>query len=312
MALHRLEATAGTVYGTYSRDLSPALTIDPGDTVRFRTLDAGWNLEPWDENCMPTRKLERNPERDRGHALTGPVAIRGARPGMTLGVRIDAIVPERWGWSSGGGGPWILNGEFHATEPPEVRMRWQLDAGSMTGTNQFGHRIRLRPFMGNLGMPPAEPGFHSTFPPRPSGGNIDCKELVAGSTLYLPISVPDALFLVGDGHAAQGDGEIAGPALECGMERVDLTFTLHGDMPLTMPRAHTPAGWVTFGFHENLDTAMLQAVNEMLDLMAQLHGLTRNAALALATAVVEVRITQVVNGVRGVHAILPHDALQQV
>lgn len=310
MALHRLEPGEGAVYGAYSGDIAPALTIDSGDTVRLRTLDAGWNVDPWDQECKPGRKHPRDPARDRGHALTGPVAVRGARPGMTLAVHIDSLLPATWAWSGGGGGPWGLNREFGTLEGPEVRVRWQIDREAGNAVNQFGHRIRIRPFLGNLGMPPAEPGFHSTVPPRPNGGNFDCKELVAGSTLYLPVSVPGALFFAGDGHAAQGDGEIAGPALECGMEQVDLTFDLMEGLDLPLPRAHTPVGWITFGFDPDLNVAMVQAVNGMLDLMEQQYGLSRKAALALGTAVVDLRITQVVNEVRGVHALLPHDAIE--
>ena len=147
------------------------------------------------------------------------------------------------------------------------------------------------------------------MPPHVTGGNIDCKELVAGSTLYLPIAVPGGLFSVGDGHAVQGDGEVCVTAIECPMERVDLTFELEPGLQLATPRAHTPAGWITFGFHEDLDEAMLIALEAMLDLMGELHGLSRQEAFGLASLVVDLRITQVVNQVRGVHALLPHGAI---
>lgn len=110
---------------------------------------------------------------------------------------------------------------------------------------------------GVYGMPPAKPGVHSTIPPRPTGGNIDCKELIAGSTLYLPIEVEGGLFSTGDGHVAQGDGEVSITAIECPMERVDLSFEVLDDMPLSTPIAKTAAGWVTMGFHEDLDEAMV-------------------------------------------------------
>jgi acetamidase/formamidase len=166
----------------------------------------------------------------------------------------------------------------------------------------------MRPFVGNLGMPPAEPGRHSTFPPRFCGGNLDCKELVAGSTLYLPIAVAGGLFSLGDGHAVQGDGEVSGPALECPMERVSVTFTLLNDMPLRMPQADTPAGWLAFGVHEDLDEAMWLALDGMLDALER-RGYDRKEALMLASLTVDLRITQIVNGMKGVHAILPHGAL---
>src|SRR5438105_11776630 len=125
----------------------------------------------------------------------------------------------------------------------------------MAGESANGRRIALRPFMGVMGMPPDEPGVHSTTPPRPTGGNIDCKELVAGSTLFLPIAVPGGLFSVGDGHGVQGDGEVCTTAIECPMERVELGFRLRDDIHLRYPRAHTPAGWITLGFDRDLDEA---------------------------------------------------------
>ena len=163
--------------------------------------------------------------------------------------------------------------------------------------------------MGVFGMPAAEPGIQSTTPPRRTGGNIDCKELGVGSTLYLPIEVAGGLFSVGDGHAVQADGEISGTAIECPIERVDLTFDLHDDMPLTAPVAETPDAWIALGFHEDLDEALVSALEAMLALLKRLHGLERLDALALASLVVDFRITQAVNGVRGVHAVLPHGVL---
>jgi acetamidase/formamidase len=190
-----------------------------------------------------------------------------------------------------------------------MALLWSLDRDRMIGRDQFGHEVPLKPFLGVIGMPPAEPGRHPTPPPRPTGGNIDCKELVAGSILYLPIAVPGALVSVGDGHALQGDGEVSGVAIECPMDLAVLTFDLRRDLPITTPRAETPIGWLTFGFDESLDEAMLIALEAMIDLMHEQHDLPRAQALALASLLVDLRITQVVNGVRGVHAVLPHGAL---
>jgi acetamidase/formamidase len=170
--------------------------------------------------------------------------------------------------------------------------------------------VTLRPFMGIYGMPPAETGIHSTIPPRVTGGNIDCKELIVGSTLYLPIAVEGGLFSTGDGHAAQGDGEVSITAIECPMDRVDLTFDVHDNLPISTPIANTPAGWITMGFHEDLDEALLIALEAMLTLMKRLHGLERLDALALASVAVDFRVTQVVNRVRGIHAVLPHGAIR--
>jgi acetamidase/formamidase len=141
---------------------------------------------------------------------------------------------------------------------------------------------------------------------------MDCKELVEGSRLYLPVALPGGLLWIGDGHAIQGDGEVAGPALACPMDPVEVEVHLHPELCLTMPRADTPAGWITFGFDPDLNEAASQATVGMLDLMGGVYGLRAKEALALAGLVVDLRITQVVNGVRGVHALLPHQAVEKV
>lgn len=155
-------------------------------------------------------------------------------------------------------------------------------------------------------------GPQSTYPPRASGGNIDCRELLPGSRLFLPIAVRGGLFSTGDGHAVRGDGEVAGPALECPMESVELEFHLHPELRLEMPRAHTPAGWITFGFHTTLDEAAALALDGMLNLMGDLLGVDRREALALASLAADLRITQMVNGVRGAHAVLSHEVLERL
>ena len=312
MALHHLEPGRATLHGRFSRELPPALTIDPGDTVILRTLQAGWALGPRPVEAPatpPPRFAPRDPTRDDGHALSGPIAIRGAEPGMALGVRIDDLRPGTWGMTFAGGWPSAVNDRLGIAAEPETVLIWELDPAALVGRDQFGHRLPLRPFLGVLGLPPAEPGWHPTPPPRHCGGNIDCKELVAGSTLYLPITVPGALFSVGDGHARQGDGEVSQTAIECPMDRVELTFTLHPDLHLRTPRAETEEGWLTFGFHADLDEAMLIALEAMIELIEGSYRLPRGQAVALASLVVDLRITQVVNGVLGVHAVLPHGAL---
>ena len=187
---------------------------------------------------------------------------------------------------------------------------WELDAVAGTGTDQHGRVVRLRPFLGVLGMPPPEPGAHPTTPPRAWGGNIDCTELVAGSTLFLPIPVDGALFSAGDGHGRQGDGEVSTVALECPFDLVQLTIDVRDDLPLRMPVAHTGEAWIAFGFDANLDEAAAIATDGMLALMQRELGLERRDALALASVVVDLRVTQMVNGIRGVHAVLKRDAIR--
>lgn len=245
--------------------------------------------------------------------MIGPIEVRGAEPGMSLEIRINEIIPGSWGWASAGGFKSFWNERMAVAEGPERVLDFELDADKMIGRSQFGdfpHTVTLKPFMGVMGMPPDAPGKHPTFPPRYCGGNLDCKELVAGSSLYLLISVKGAKFSVGDGHAIQGDGEVAGPALECPMERVDLTLTVRDDIRLKMPRARTPAGWITMGLDEVLDEAVLIALDGMLELMCELYKIPRKEAYALASLVVDIRVTQIVNLVKGAHAILPHRAIE--
>src|SRR5262249_27990162 len=150
----------------------------------------------------------------------------------------------------------------------------------------------------------------STSPRRRHGGNLDCRELVAGSTLYLPVPVADALFSVGDGHAAQGDGEVGGTAIECPMQRVDLTFDLRDDLPLRAPVARTPAGWLTVGLGSTVDDATYAALEGMFDLLGRLYRVPLADAVALASVAVDLRVTQIVNQVVGVHAVLPTGAIR--
>jgi acetamidase/formamidase len=278
-----------TLHGHFSRDLTPILTIEPGDSVTFSTLDAGWH-------AVPEKRFfdELDPELDQGHALVGPIEVRGARAGDSLEVRIDAVDVGTWGIT-------FADGEG---------MIWSLDAAAGTGTGPARATVALSPFLGVLGMPPPEPGVHSTGPPRRWGGNIDCTELVAGATLFLPVPVEGACFSAGDGHARQGDGEVSGTAIECPLERAQLTLNLRNDLELRTPVAWTEDAWITLAFHEDLDEAAAIATDAMLDLMLREQGLERRDALALASVVVDLRVTQVVNGVKGVHAMLRHDAIR--
>ena len=301
-----------TLHGSWDPSRPPVLTVEPGTTVRFGALDSGWWTGPHRPDSPASR--ERHPLHDpaHGHALTGPVAVTGAQPGQVLSVRIDDVVPGAFGTTYCGMRSTALNERLGVTADPVVHS-WDLDAVAGIGRNQAGHSVALAPFLGVMGVPPAEPGQHSTIPPYWHGGNLDCRELVAGATLYLPVTVPGALFSVGDGHAAQGDGEVSGTAIECPIERADLTLDVLPDLfgaPLTTPVARTPAGWVTMGVADDLDEAMAIALDAMLDVLAALHGIGRSDALALASVVVSLRVTQVVNQVVGVHAVLPWGAVR--
>ena len=286
MAVHELPLERRTLHGHFSRDLEPVLTVEPGDAVRVAAPNSGWYL------ASGARFEPRDGTLDAGHSLAGPIEVRGALAGDTLAVGIDAVRP----------GPWGITHSFD-----DHAVRWELDGATGRGA---GVTVDLRPFLGVLGMPPPETGVHSTRPPRRSGGNIDCKELVAGTTLFLPVPVDGGLFSAGDGHALQGDGEVSQTAIECPVE-AQVSLDLRRDLELEWPIARIPGAWLTFGFDEDLNVAMSAAVARMLTVLQGRLGLGRSAALGVASAAVDTRVTQVVNGVRGVHCLLPVDAVRR-
>jgi acetamidase/formamidase len=306
MTNYTLAATRSTLHGVWDNSLEPVLHLDPGDTVVFQTIDANWEAQA--PEGLRMLDFTPDPVQTWGHALTGPLYIRGAEPGMALEVQIGELQPGDWGWIAVT--PSEQNRRMGVTERNLVL--WQIDNQLGTATAQFSTRLvtlPIRPFLGVLGNALDQPGTFSTVPPRWVGGNLDCKELVSGSTLWLPVAVPGALFSAGDGHALQADGENSGVAIEVPMPRAELTFALRTDLALTRPRALAPSGWITFGFHESLNVAAEQALGDMLNVIMGQIGLTRPEALALSSLVVDLRVTQVVNGERGVHAVLPLEAL---
>jgi acetamidase/formamidase len=311
MAVHEIPLERRTLHGHFSRDLPPILTVDPGDTVQFATLDSGWGLEPPRGDGQARRRFEEwDKELDEGHALIGPIEVRGARAGQTLSVRIDEVRVGSYGFTMGGGFRAPLNDRLGVGDGETRLLVFDLNADAGTGRDRDGREVDLRPFLGVMGMPPPEPGIHPTAPPRIWGGNLDCAELLGGTTLFLPIPVDGALFSAGDCHARQGDGEVSQLAIECPAERVQLALGVHDEPELAGPIAWTPDAWIAFGLDEDLDEAAALAVDAMLALMGREHGLDRRDALALASVVVDIRVTQLVNGVRGVHAVLRHDAIR--
>ncbi len=310
---HIIPLERRNLHGHFSPGLAPIARIQPGDTVVSSTLDANWfagKIDP--ELAAPKPKFEpRTSPEDDGHALIGPIYIEGAQPGQTLAIDIKDLKPGNWGWSAGGGGDTWINRHFGWTAlDARIWQVWDLDIAAMIGHDQDGHSVTLRPFLGLVGMPPPEAGVHSTTPPRVWGGNLDCKSLTVGTTLYLPVPVEGGLLSFGDGHAAQGDGEVSGVALECPMERVELTIDVRDDFPVSGPVANTPDGWLTMALNTDLNIAALEALGAMVDLMAALLKVDRKTALGLAGTAVDLRITQIANRVNGVHALLPHGAIR--
>lgn len=306
MTTHRLEAAPETTIDVFSPAAAPVLTVDPGDSLLVHSLDAHGYLSRPPEPGADAPQMFSTP---RGHCLTGPIAVRGAQPGTTLAVHLEELTPDDWGWTVAGAKDTWLNRRLDLPDKPSWLL-WDVDAAARTAADQHGRTVGLAPFLGVIGIPPAEPGEHSTIPPRAiGGGNIDCRQLVAGSTLYLPVTVPEALLCLGDGHAAQGHGEVCGTAIECGMStrvRLDLVE----DRPVSGIHAETPDGRITFGFDADLNEATASALSAMLDWMQRLFDVDRSEALALASPVVDLHVTQVVNDTWGVHAVLPDGAVR--
>ena len=326
MATRTLPLTAATLHGRFEASIARALTVDSGDTVVTSTLDCGWHaarqdtgaldaaagptgldaLTPWTDHAGAPidRRL------DPGHALVGPIVVRGARPGAVVEVRVLDLVPGPWGFTVAGGRATYADRAARVDALESEALVWRVDAAARTAIDQHGDEVGLRPFLGVVGLCPAGDGPVSTVPPRRVGGNLDCRELVAGSSLFLPVEVDGALLSVGDGHGAQGDGEVAGVALECPMQRVEIQVVLHEQPPLAVERvrpwATTPAGDLVLGIGATLDEAAADALDGVVDLLVARHGLSRQRALALASLGADLRISQVVNGgVVGVHAVLP-------
>jgi acetamidase/formamidase len=305
MAHHRIEAGPETVHwGYFDAALPPLVTIDSGDTVTISTVSGGPEMMPPPPLVVPPAlaavQAAHKPKLP-GHICTGPVAIRGAKAGQVLEVRIrDIELHYHWGYNFSG----PLRGALPDDFPEMHLIHIPLDKERMTGRLPWGHELPLAPFFGVMAVaPPSAWGSVSTLPPRRNGGNLDNKELVAGTTLYLPIHVDGALFSVGDGHGAQGDGEVCITAIETGLVG---TFELivRDDMRLTWPQAETPTHVMTMAFDPDLDTCVTIALRDMLDLIAARTGLSKQEAYQLCSLAADLRVTQVVNGSKGIHVML--------
>ena len=243
------------------------------------------------------------------HMLTGPIYVEGAEPGDVLEVRIQKIrlaIPYALNAFSPGRG-------FLPEDFPYERVKViPLDEKRMIAQFGDGIEIPLRPFFGSMGVaPPASAGRISSAPPWVNGGNLDNKELVAGTTLFLPIHAPGALFQAGDGHAGQGDGEVDITAMETSLVGT-FQFVVRKDMRLRWPRAETPAEFITMGLDEDLNEATKMAVREMIDFLMQEKHMTRDDAYMLASVAADLHITQVVDGNKGVHMIISKSIFAKV
>ena len=303
--VHILSATPETVHtGFYDHALPPVLTIHSGDTVMFETMHL---FDDGVEKGLTFEKLEqlRQPYIDRNvgpHTLTGPVYINEAEAGDVLEIRIKKITPRTYGFNvifPGTGG--TLPEDFPDGRIKEFDFDWE----NRQVTFAPGIVIPLRPFLGSMGVAPKESGRAHSSPPMPFGGNIDCKELVEGTTLFLPIQVKGALFSCGDAHAAQGDGEVCLTALETALTEAELQFLVRKDLTLEYPMFETPTHWGTMGFHEDLDEAVKIALKGMIKFLEVVKEMDPYDAYALCSLQADLRVTQVVDGNKGIHAMLP-------
>jgi len=312
---HHLASTPTTVrFGIFDAAFDPVLTVDSGDTVVVDCVSGGPEVMPPPELGLaipPALQAihDARLERMGPHILTGPVAIRGADPGDTLEVRIEAIEPNNsWGYCA----VRPLAGTLPEDFPDRYVSHIAVDAAAGTCKPSWGPTLPLRPFFGTAGVaPPPRYGKISSREPREHGGNMDCKELTAGASLFLPVWVPGANFSVGDGHGRQGDGEVCVNALEMGLTGT-FTFVLHKAAEVGVrawPSAETPTHFITLGFNEDLDLAMKQALRGMIDLIVARSALTRVQAYQFCSLAVDFRVTQTVNGEKGVHGMLEKGVL---
>jgi acetamidase/formamidase len=306
---HILNPSPTTVaWGYYWSEAPPVLKIQSGDHVKVHTLITS-NPERLEGAGLPAAEVEQalrdvQSIKERGpggHLLTGPIYVEGAEPGDVLEVTIIAIeLPIAYGYNAIGQNG-FLSDEIFDRKMSIIR----LDREKMLGHFSESIDIPLRPFFGSMGVaPPKEAGRWNSAPPWVHAGNLDNKELVAGSTLYIPVHVKGALFEIGDGHAAQGNGEVDITAIETSLKGL-LQFTVHKGKTLKWPRAETATHFITMGCDRDLTIATRVAVNEMIMFLMEEKKLSKADAYMLSSVAADVNITQLVDGNVGVHAMIP-------
>ena len=281
----------------WDNSLAPAARIAPGEFLEFEVQDASGGQFSQSSVAADVGRLDFS----RVNPVAGPVYVEGAEPGDILKVTVLSFAPSGWGWTANIPGFGLLADDF---KEPALRL-WRYDERALTPC-AFGPwaRVPLRPFAGTMGLAPAEPGCHSVVPPRRVGGNMDLRDIVCGSELHLPVEVPGALFSVGDTHAAQGDGEVCGTALESPM-RVALRFDLLKGQPLAFPRLITPGpvtrhldgrGYLTTtGIGPDLMVAARDAVRSMIDWLTRERGMPAIDAYVLCSVCGDLRISEIVD-----------------
>ena len=311
--IHVVESNKETVrLGIFDANLPPIVTVESGDWVSFPNTWSHFmnELQPGVPISRLAELRTSNPGRGP-HSIIGPIAVKDAEPGDVVEIRYRRLHPVPWGAvfnNPGTLGTGLLPQDFAQGQIKYV----DLDLTRMEGKFAPGITIPLTPFQGTLGVappdgffPPLSPGVTSSVPPGPHGGNLDLRELAEGSTLYLPVWQPGALIYTGDSHAVQGDGEISLTALETRMQEVLIQVVLHKQKKFQWPLAETATHWITIGLDKDLNTAMSLAARNAIDFLSSHTKLTPHDAYALCSVAVSFRVTQVVDIVRGVHAMIP-------
>jgi acetamidase/formamidase len=311
--VHVIPSTKETVrLGVFDANLPPILTIDSGDTMSFPDTWSHFLNEM--QPGVPVDKLAQlrvsNPGRGP-HSIIGPIAVNKAEPGDVLEIRYQRIRPYEWGAvfnNPGSLGTGLLPQDYAQGQIKYV----DLDLGAMRGKFMPNITVPLKPFQGTLGLappdgyfPPLSPGVTSSVPPGPHAGNLDLSELSEGSTLYIPVWKPGALIYTGDSHAVQGDGEISLTALETRMKELRIQVILHKQKNLAWPVAETDSHWIIIGLDKDLNAAMTLAARNAIKFLAAQAKISELDAYALCSIAVSFRVTQVVDIVRGVHALIP-------
>jgi acetamidase/formamidase len=305
MAHHTLAASPETCHwGFFDASLAPRLTVQSGDIVTISTVSGGPENLPPEGFFVPPALRDIHARAERmlpGHILTGPVAVEGAEPGDVLAVHVEKIeLGSDWGFNK----IHPLAGTLIDDNYSPRLITIPLDAERMTGRLPWGLELPLKPFFGVMGSaPPPDWGRITSIEPRAMGGNIDNKELMAGATLYLPVFVPGAMFSCGDGHGAQGDGEVCVTAIETALTGT-FRLELHKGMGLCYPRAETPTHFITMAMNPSLDVCAERALRDMIVLLGEKGGLSKHDAYTLCSLAADLRVTQTVNKSKGIHCMI--------
>jgi acetamidase/formamidase len=303
--VHLLPATLETTqWGWFDNAQPPVLRIESGDTVVLETMMHSHNAVVPGRTIEEIKKLRTDFPGRGPHTLTGPVYVNGAEPGDVLKVTLNRIVPRAYATNFNVPG---MFGQF-PNQYPDGQVRYMyLDLDRMETEFLPGIVLPLKPFPGTTAVARKEPGRYSSVPPGEYAGNLDIRDFVEGTSLYVPVWVKGALFWTGDSHAGQGNGEVNLTAIETAYKEFNVTLTVLKDRKLEFPRIETPTHWITMGFDRDLNLAWNQALTETQKLMGEQRRVSPDEAAALMPTVADCRVSQVVNIKKGIHCLVPKD-----